>query len=489
MITKNYKNTVKCLLESCSSEKKGLLPVTTSQKINVFVSAYFYDTSLFPYSTKTTVSLGGTTSGIQIGSGTTPASEDDYALEAIITSGFSSSVSSVNGVDEDDNPYLIFNVMITNTSASDITVGEIGYSQTMYCTTEKGSEKSGDRYNLLFDRSVLDEPVTIPPNETKAIKYTLKTVSLSGSSGAYWRVRYYKGKSLANEEYVINGGSATWGAGKEWAVEQDGQPVDGILENVSSNLDLYSVGGSVEIVPFASGTDEQIAAMVAAMDAGTLSPEDTGWKVGDERKISLAAMGDGGYVGESQAAQEMTFVIMDTDHYELTEATAGGDTKCHFVVGMKQELATAGYMNPSNTNSGSWKESKRRAWCNDTFRAAIPETLRACFKQFKALTASVYNGTTNEYTDDYFALFAEKEIFGSRSYSNQTEFDALTQIEYYKTAANRIKKRGETGSANSWWERSPYYGGSSHFSDVNSDGDALYGYASFTGGIAPFGCL
>lgn len=250
----------------------------------------------------------------------------------------------------------------------------------------------------------------------------------------------------------------------------------------------------LNIVPWATGTDEEIAAMVAALDAGTLSIEDTGWAVGDERTVSLSAMAKTG-VGESHVAQDVTLVLMDSGHFELAEATASGRTTDHFVVGLKHFLSNGttgewGYMNSSNTNSGSWEGCARRKWCNEVFRAAIPEALRACFKQFKTVTAETYNGSTLKTSLDYFALFAEKEIFGSRSYSNTTEANALTQIEWYKTSGNRVKKAGNgSGSANAWWERSPASGNSGMFCCVNSNGNANYDSAIITTGLAPFGCI
>ena len=146
-------------------------------------------------------------------------------------------------------------------------------------------------------------------------------------------------------------------------------------------------------------------------------------------------------------------------------------------------------MNSSNTNSGSWNGSARRTWCNNVFRNAIPSTLRAIFKQFKTITAETYNGSTNQESVDYFALPAEKEIFGSRTWSNETESNALFQFDYYKTTSNRVKKLGKTGTASYWCERSPRYNYSAYFCTVNGNGGTASNIASSTIGLAPFGCI
>jgi hypothetical protein len=240
----------------------------------------------------------------------------------------------------------------------------------------------------------------------------------------------------------------------------------------------------VEIVPWATGTDEQIAKMIAALDDGRITIQDTGWQIGDERTVSLAAMEATG-VGETHAAQEVTLVIMDSQHYDLV-----GGGKDHFVVGLKNCLNEMGYMNSTDTSAGSWEASARRTWCNNVFKNAIPATLRNCFKQFNVITCTEWDGTTNTTSNDYFALFAEKEVFGERIGSNETEAAALTQIEYYATEANRIKT--VNGEAGGWWERSPdtyLKGDGDSFCVVYFDGEADSDFASIACGLAPFGCI
>lgn len=241
---------------------------------------------------------------------------------------------------------------------------------------------------------------------------------------------------------------------------------------------------AIEIVPWSTGTDEQIAAMVAALDEGALTVEDTGWAVGDKRTVQLGAMAQTG-VGESHAAQTVELVL---SHAGATKGITRADGKpIHFQVDQVNSLNESGYMNSSNTNSGSWNGCARRTWCNAIYYNAIPEALRPIFKQMKVTTAETYNGSTLKESEDFFALRAEQEIFGTRSYSNSTEAAALEQIDWYKTAANRKKLR--SGSARGWWERSPYASDSSSFCFVDSNGGAYFSYAANTSGLAPFGCI
>ena len=243
-------------------------------------------------------------------------------------------------------------------------------------------------------------------------------------------------------------------------------------------------------VPWSTGSDEAIVEMVQAADRGDIKLSDY-WSVGDERTITLPAMAATN-VGETHEAQKVTLVLLN----------AGGKTlangkECSFIVGLKDSLNEAGYMNPSSTNSGSWESSKRRAWCNNEFKNAMLATgIGAIFKQHLNITAKEYNATENTTSTDWFALAAAKEIFGGSAteagsgtaYSNLTEYQALTQFEYYKTASNKVKKRA--GSADSWWERSPIYSSPGSFCNVLLNGSANdLGSADSSRGLAPFGCI
>lgn len=263
-----------------------------------------------------------------------------------------------------------------------------------------------------------------------------------------------------------------------------------------------SIKAGVKIVTWASGTDSEIAAMVSSHMAGALDLTDY-WAVGDERTVSLSAMTATG-VGESHVAQNVTMVLVDKNNqnYTYTSTPSSGKTHPAFIVQLKNGLDNGskgemGYMNSTDTNSGSWGSTARRTWCNSTFRSSIHSTLRAIFHQVHVKTAAVYNGSTLQTTQDYFFLPAAKEVFGgtatsagsATAYSNLKEFNALTQWKYYETSANRIKKYGNSGSAYRWWERSPRMNTADGFCFVTPSGTADNYTASNALLIAPVGCI
>ena len=239
------------------------------------------------------------------------------------------------------------------------------------------------------------------------------------------------------------------------------------------------------IVTWADGTDEEIKAMIDAADAGEVNLADY-WSVGDERTVHLSAMTAGDGLNDAQPEQDVVLVLMNEGY--------PGNPNVHFVWGQKDCLLQYGRMNASNTNVGSWNGCAMRADLNSKYYNALSATFKNCLKQFNVITAQIYNGNTNQVSQDYISLFAEKEIFNFRQNSNTTEANALSQIEYYNTTSRRKKKVGVSNSAftsaDYWWERSPYSDNANYFSCATPDGSpsSVY-YATTARGIAPFGCI
>lgn len=267
-----------------------------------------------------------------------------------------------------------------------------------------------------------------------------------------------------------NGGNDFPGGGSGGAEDPD-NPGAGVERPVEP---------AVKIVTWADGTDEEVAAMVAAADRGEIKLTDY-WKSGDTRKVTLSAMPASCELGDTHAEQTVEFVLSGPGHYMLANGK-----KCSFTVIQKDCLAEHGAMNQVSTNDGGWDASARRAWCNTTYRDALPAALKPIFKQFKVTTANG-SGSGTTVSTDYFSLFSEMEVFGEATYANSTAESANAQLEYFKTEANRAKKAN--GSADFWCERSPFSGSSDCFCYVNSGGSANYSLASNRNGLAPFGCI
>ena len=276
------------------------------------------------------------------------------------------------------------------------------------------------------------------------------------------------------DTFYGNAGTGSFTAGP--VVPHSADPRDGLVIRVSQ---LARIETGPTIVSWSTGTDEEVAAMVAAADAGKINLSDY-WKAGDTRTVHLSAMSATG-VGEGHAAQDVQFVLTDPGHYTLASGK-----KCNFVVLQKDCLKNRGYMNSQDTNSGGWNSCARRTWCNSVYRNAVPSTLRGIFKQFTTYAANG-GGSSSVASSDYFALFSEKEVFGSTTYANSSAESANSQLTWFKTSWNRIKR--VNGSARYWWERSPRSGYSNRFCAVNGGGGAGGVSALNSYGLAPFGCI
>lgn len=248
-----------------------------------------------------------------------------------------------------------------------------------------------------------------------------------------------------------------------------------------SQLKMAYEYNPLKIVTWADGTDEQIAAMVAAADAGEIVLSDY-WSAGDTRTVHLSAMsGTVSNANESHAAQDVQMVLTDPGHFTLANGKP-----CNFVVLQRDCLKESGVMNLQDTNSGGWNNCPRRTWCNSVYRNAIPSTLRGIFKQFTTYAANG-SGSSSVASSDYFALFSEKEIFGLTRYASFTAESQHTQLKWFKTSSNRVKRRND--SAENWWERSPRSGRSNSFCCVYKNGVADFSVANNSRGLAPFGCI
>ena len=105
----------------------------------------------------------------------------------------------------------------------------------------------------------------------------------------------------------------------------------------------------------------------------------------------------------------------------------------------------------------------------------------------QVITAETYNGNTLKTSTDYFALPADREIFGTGNSSNSTEAASLVQFTWYATSTNRIKKSG--GNDAVWWERSPSASSSGYFHVDSSNGNPNNYSADSDNGLSPFGCI
>lgn len=249
--------------------------------------------------------------------------------------------------------------------------------------------------------------------------------------------------------------------------------------DVTTNGGSYSAAVLQSGATFSAGSDEVIGTMIDAAQAGDLDLS-TVWSVGDTRTITVSAFAG---VENQHAAQSIDIVITSFEDYNGAGAVMQFD--------MKDCLAEYEYMNSSNT--GTLTNTSMYKTVLPNYANALPSWLKTRLKPFSIkVSPDGSNATPITLTNQKLALRAEWEVFGAKSYAvaGQAEASGGKQISYYATQANRIKKQGHTGSADTWWLRSPYR--STTFCYVESGGtpNANYRYgAEDTRLVAPFGCV
>lgn len=185
------------------------------------------------------------------------------------------------------------------------------------------------------------------------------------------------------------------------------------------------------------------------------------WNIGDTKTVSVN--------GVSYTAR-----IIGFDH---DTKTAGG--KAGITFQLVDCLATTYKMNSSNTNSGGWKNSAMRTSTMATLLGQLPTALKNAIKAVNKVSSVGNNSSGLETTSDKLFLLSEIEIFGATTYSYAGEG---VQYEYYAAGNSTVKK--VNGSANYWWERSPYSGDTTAFCHVTSNGNAGRGNASNSSGVS-----
>jgi hypothetical protein len=169
MLTNNFKAAMALVLIRCG-KNEGLLPVVAYNGTTYWLTP----SSNIPNNPTGSFTTSASGNGICVGSGDTPEAATDYQLEEPISDNLQASVVQTVDVDASGNPFLMYDITITNSGGSAVTIREIGYRQSLYAATTEGG--SGSNRTCLLDRTVLETPVTIEANGIATIRYTLKTV-------------------------------------------------------------------------------------------------------------------------------------------------------------------------------------------------------------------------------------------------------------------------------------------------------------------------
>lgn len=204
--------------------------------------------------------------------------------------------------------------------------------------------------------------------------------------------------------------------------------------------------------------DNDWASIIAACHSGSVPGT---WVVGNSKTMTI-----------NGASYQVDIIGKNHDTY-----AAGGTAPLTFQ--LHDCYGETKNMNSSNNNIGGWKNSAMRTTHLPAILALMPTEVQNGIREVSKKASVGGASSTIETVSDKLFLLSEIEIFGSTSYSAAGEG---TQYDYYKAGNSKVKKFN--GSANSWFERSPYAINASNFCFVDRNGHAFYNYASTSLSVA-----
>ena len=199
-------------------------------------------------------------------------------------------------------------------------------------------------------------------------------------------------------------------------------------------------------------------AIIAACQRGNVPDS---WAVGDSKTMTI-----------NGTDYQIDIIGKNHDTY-----TAGGTAPLTFQ--MHDCYADIKGMNSSNTNEGGWTSCAMRSIHLPAILALMPSEVQNGIREVNKLTSAGNQSETINTTADNLFLLSEIEIFGSVTYSMAGEGSPYA---YYSAGNSTVKNR--SGSASTWWERSPRGSDSTNFCRVTANGFAGSAVSNNSQGVA-----
>ena len=205
-------------------------------------------------------------------------------------------------------------------------------------------------------------------------------------------------------------------------------------------------------------------------------------------------------VGDKVKIMPNTNVFVDTEiilsvygfkHFKLAD---GSGEFANVVFGMIGLMNANYQMNSSNTNVGGWDSSKMRTYLNESVFPALPRQWRAMIKTVEVLASAGNTSATIKTSEDKLFLFSRAEVgFNTTAvpYSNEVDADAEeVTFSLFTDNNSRIRKTyNGTGSAGSWWLRSPEASNTTNFCLVHTNGYSTNSNANTNNGVSFGFCI
>ena len=217
-----------------------------------------------------------------------------------------------------------------------------------------------------------------------------------------------------------------------------------------------------------------------------LASDSSYYAVGCEKEVELDMDNDG-------TNESYTVRLANTSTPSVCETSGYSGTACGTVIEFVDIVGTH-VMNSTLTNAGGWKETEMVTYLNSDFYNKLPSDLQSVIiPTYPIVSGSGSGGVSDNITDtdttkNMIYLLSGREVGFNLSYDNKRDITTDTRTLDYYAANNKYNariKKNLSGSAQYWWLRSAYSGGTYFFYGVYTEG--YYGnYTAYTSfGVAP----
>ena len=232
-------------------------------------------------------------------------------------------------------------------------------------------------------------------------------------------------------------------------------PEEGTWSVVATRDGRTSDAVSVELAPSsavafnfwdATFANNSWADIIEACQSGSVPDS---WAVGNSKTMSI-----------NGADYQIDIIGKNHDTY------ADGSGTAPLTFQMHDCYDDAMVMNDTTNNAGGWTDCAMRNTHLPAILALMPSEVQAGVKEVNKLTSAGKQSDAINTTADKLFLLSEIEVCGSNNNSKSGEG---SQYAYY-TAGNSVVKN-RSGSAEHWWERSPYVKNNASFCRIYSNGN------------------
>ena len=218
--------------------------------------------------------------------------------------------------------------------------------------------------------------------------------------------------------------------------------------------------------------------IVKAVKSGNISK----YNVGDTKTVNLGTYGT------------HTLRVANISKSDSCGNSGYSESGCGFVIEFA-DIITNRVINSTSTTRGSWSATTIRTFVNNDIYNLLPTDLKNGILNTNVITGHGNSESNNSTSTDKLYLLSPIEIYGSVSTSYDSANNVTNQLDYYKQnnvslnsynlAIKNTVVSGGTGSASTWWTRTPAQIMDGQFMMVTNTGNLYSTYLTQELGVSP----